>query len=324
MILLSKEIRIAMSYVTKKYRKKVKVDGTKEKKEIDFWALRGISFEAMAGEAIGLIGTGGSGKSVLTRIIAGSSFPTTGEVIVNGKPAVIGSKAELNMRLTGRENIQTKCLQLGMSNKKVKTIMNSIIAFSDLENHVDRSVKTYSGRMKSKLSLAIALHQDVDIFLIDEVLPTSDKAFNQRYVDRLLDFKAQGKTILLISNSLRFMKRVCSKAVWLDTGEIKQFEEVSKVIENYQKYTTEHQELSKKERQDYHNKKKNERSIFSIDNYYEQTLSELTSSHQSFDAVKIKGLFYPIVKSSKMTLFSKLLIVIIVLGWLFIAVNYVL
>lgn len=327
MIFLSKEINISASYVTKKYVRKVKKDDrnkaeSKDKREIS-WALRGISFKIAAGEAIGLVGENGSGRSTLCKIIASVSPPTTGEIEVNGKVSVIKANIGLNRKLTGRENIKLKSLQLGTPNHKIQTITDEIISFSGLEDAIDKPAKVYSNRTKSKLSLAIALHQEQDIILIDEALPTSDRNFNQRCVEKLAELKTQGKIIILVSNSLRTVKKLCDKAMWIHNGEIKRMGKVLDVIESYNAFVDEHKSFSKQELRDYKTHLREEKASFDIDEYYEQTVANLTNSHQPFDSNRIRNIFYPIKKSTKMGLLSKAVIFLMIIGWLWIAVHYV-
>ena len=326
---MSTEVKVSASYVTKKYEiHKKKSDKTraafrKKKKGVDFWALRGISFEVMSGEAIGLIGTNGSGKSTLANIIAGSSVPTTGEIIINGKTSIIAIGAGLNGKLTGRENIRLKCLLSGMTNKEINDVMDEIIAFSDLDDFVDQPIKNYSSGMKSRLGFAISVHNDPDILIIDEALSVGDKTFNQRCVEKIYDFKAQGKTIFFVSHSLGAVKKLCDKAIWMHDGEMKIFGSTEEVIEAYSEHVAWYKKLPRKEQRLYKKSQKRERKILDMDNYYEDTIAGLETSYSDFDPVKIKNMFYPAKSSTEMELSSKLLIATIIIAFLTIVAEYV-
>jgi len=326
---VSTEIKVSASYVTKKYEiHKKKSDKTraafkKKKKGDDFWALRGVTFEVMAGEAIGLIGTNGSGKSTLSNIIAGSSVPTTGEIIINGKTSIIAIGAGLNGKLTGRENIRLKCLLSGMSNKEINDIMDEIIAFSDLDDFVDQPIKNYSSGMKSRLGFAISVHNNPDILIIDEALSVGDKTFNQRCVEKIYDFKAQGKTIFFVSHSLGAVNRLCDKAIWMHDGEMKKFGLTEEVIEAYQEHVAWYKSLTRKAQRSYKREQKKERKTLDMDNYYQETIEQLEFSDSDFDPIKIKNMFYPAKSSNKMELSSKLLIAVIIIAFITIAAEYV-
>ena len=329
-IFLSKEIKVSASYVTKKYEMhKKKSDKTQatlkknKKKNADFWAIRGVSFEVMAGEAIGLIGTNGSGKSTLSNIIAGATSPTTGEIMINGKTSIIAIGAGLNKQLTGRENIRLKCLLAGMSNKEINSVMDDIIAFSDLDDFIDQPIKNYSSGMKSRLGFSISVHNNPDILIIDEALSVGDKTFNQRCVDKIYDFKAQGKTIFFVSHSLSAIKNLCDRVIWMHDGEMKQFGPTEEVITAYQEYVEWYKKLPKKEQLSYNIKQKKERSHFDIDHYYQQIISQLEFSHSDIELDQIKNMFDSARLSNKMELSSKLLIASIIVGLLMIVLNHV-
>lgn len=220
----------------------------------DFYALNGINFEADKGDVVGFIGINGSGKSTLSNIIAGIVPETGGDVMVNGQTALIAVAAGLNDELTGRDNIELKCLMLGFSKDEIKEIEPGIIELSELENFIDQPVKSYSSGMKSRLGFAISVHIDPDIIIIDEALSVGDKAFAEKSLNRMTEFKEEGKTIIFVSHSIRQVKDFCDKILWLEFGRVKAFGEVKDIIPLYEAFLSKWQTMSKEERETYRNK----------------------------------------------------------------------
>lgn len=214
----------------------------------DFFALNGVNFEADRGDVIGFIGINGSGKSTLSNIIAGIVPETSGEVQVNGQPALIAVAAGLNDDLTGRDNIELKCLMLGFSKDEIKELEPEIIEFAELENFIDQPVKSYSSGMKSRLGFAISVKVDPDILIIDEALSVGDKAFADKSLKKMLEFKDQGKTMIFVSHSIGQMKTFCDKILWLEFGRVKAFGEVKDVLPLYEAFLLKWQNMQKDER----------------------------------------------------------------------------
>ena len=220
----------------------------------DFFALNGVNFEADRGDVVGFIGINGSGKSTLSNIIAGIVPETSGEVQVNGQPALIAVAAGLNDDLTGRDNIELKCLMLGFSKDEIKALEPEIIEFAELENFIDQPVKSYSSGMKSRLGFAISVKVDPDILIIDEALSVGDKAFADKSLKKMLEFKDQGKTMIFVSHSIGQMKSFCDKILWLEFGRVKAFGEVKDVLPLYEAFLLKWQNMQKDERDLYRTK----------------------------------------------------------------------
>ncbi|MFC3420056.1 teichoic acids export ABC transporter ATP-binding subunit TagH [Salinicoccus hispanicus] len=216
-----------------------------------FHALNGVDFEADKGDVVGFIGINGSGKSTLSNIIAGIVPESGGEVHVNGQTALIAVASGLNDELTGRDNIELKCLMLGFSKNEIKALEPDIIAFSELENFIDQPVKSYSSGMKSRLGFAISVNVDPDILIIDEALSVGDKAFAEKSLKKMLEFKEQGKTMVFVSHSISQMKSFCDKILWLEFGRVKAFGEVRDILPLYESFLLKWQAMSKEERDDY-------------------------------------------------------------------------
>lgn len=248
------EKSIIVENVTKKYKL---YNGTKERildlispKNYgeDFYALTNVSFEAEKGDAIGFIGVNGSGKSTLSNIIAGIVPETYGRVIVNGEASLIAVAAGLNRNLTGRDNIELKCLMLGFSRREIKELEPAIIEFSELEQFIDQPVKSYSSGMRSRLGFAISVNVNPDIVIIDEALSVGDRAFAEKSLDKMKEFKEREKTMIFVSHSLRQMNQFCEKILWLEYGMVKEFGPVDEVIPKYRRFLSKWKKMSKKER----------------------------------------------------------------------------
>lgn len=217
----------------------------------DFYALRNVDFEAEQGEVIGFVGINGSGKSTLSNIIAGIVPETNGEIKVNGQAALIAVAAGLKNDLTGRDNIELKLLMLGFNKDEIKALEPSIIEFAELEKFIDQPVKSYSSGMKSRLGFAISVNVDPDVLLIDEALSVGDKAFAKKSLDKMYQFKDEGKTMVFVSHSLGQMKQFCEKILWLEYGEVKDFGPVDEILPNYEYFLKQWQKMNKKERKAY-------------------------------------------------------------------------
>ncbi|VEF49617.1 ABC transporter-like protein [Bacillus freudenreichii] len=217
----------------------------------DFYALAGVSFEAEKGDVIGFVGMNGSGKSTLSNIIAGIVPETSGSVEVNGQAALIAVSAGLKGDLSGRDNIELKLLMLGFSKDEIKLLEPEIIDFSELGKFIDQPVKSYSSGMKSRLGFAISVNVDPDILIIDEALSVGDKAFAEKSLDKMKEFKSQGKTMIFVSHSIGQMKRFCDKILWLEYGMVKDFGPVDEILPEYEKFLNEFKKLPGKEKEKY-------------------------------------------------------------------------
>ncbi|WP_221566995.1 teichoic acids export ABC transporter ATP-binding subunit TagH [Alkalihalobacillus sp. TS-13] len=217
----------------------------------DFYALNHVDFEAVKGDVVGFVGINGSGKSTLSNIIAGIVPETTGSVTLNGQAALIAVASGLKGDLTGRENIELKCLMLGFSKKEIQKMEEDIIEFAELEKFIDQPVKSYSSGMKSRLGFAISVNIDPDILIIDEALSVGDKAFAEKSLEKMKEFKAKGKTMIFVSHSIGQMKKFCEKILWLEFGTVKEFGPVDEVLPKYEEFLKKYKKMSKKEKKKY-------------------------------------------------------------------------
>lgn len=221
----------------------------------DFYALTNVNFEAEKGDIIGFVGINGSGKSTLSNIIAGILPETNGTVTLNGEVALIAVSSGLKNELTGRENIELKLLMLGFNKKEIKNLEPEIIEFSELENFIDQPVKSYSSGMKSRLGFAISVNINPDILIIDEALSVGDKAFAEKSLEKMKEFKNRGKTMIFVSHSIGQMKKFCEKILWLEYGSVKAYGNTDEIIPEYEQFLKKWKKMSSSQRRQYRRKK---------------------------------------------------------------------
>lgn len=198
------------------------------------WALRDIDLRVPQGQTCALIGMNGSGKSTLLGLISGIIAPTAGEVRTEGKiSSILELGSGFQAELTGKQNIYLNAGILGLSRNDIKRKIENIIEFSDLGNHIDKPVKTFSTGMMLRLGFAIAVHVDFDILLIDEVLSVGDLLFKRKCFSKMRQFKAAGKTILLSSHNLADVAAFCDRLLLLEEGRIAMDGPVETVLKQY-------------------------------------------------------------------------------------------
>lgn len=183
-------------------------------------AVQGVSLTAWPGEVVGVIGPNGSGKSTLLASIAGLLPATDGAVYARSQPALLGVGAVLQPMLSGRRNILLGCLALGMSRAQAKEQESEIIDFSGLANFIDLPMRTYSSGMRARLQFSIATAVAPEIILIDEALAVGDRDFKKRSADRLEQLRSAAGTVFLVSHSLREVRNLSTRVLWLEDGQI--------------------------------------------------------------------------------------------------------
>lgn len=185
------------------------------------WVLNGISFNVKPGEAIGLIGHNGCGKSTTLKLLTKIIYPDSGSVTMRGRvSSLIELGAGFHPDMTGRENIYTNAAIFGLSKKEIEERMDDIIRFSELEEFLDNPVRTYSSGMYMRLAFSIAINVDADILLIDEILAVGDVNFQAKCFNRLREIKASGTTIVIVSHSLSQIEQICDRSIWIQDGLI--------------------------------------------------------------------------------------------------------
>jgi ABC-type polysaccharide/polyol phosphate transport system ATPase subunit len=184
-------------------------------------ALDGVSFEAAAGESLGIIGANGSGKSTLLKLLAGIVRPTRGTVSVSGRlAALLELGAGFHPEISGRENVEIAGLLLGLSRREIARRFAEIVRFAGIEDFLDEPVKTYSSGMAVRLGFSIAAHSEPDVLLVDEVLAVGDEAFAHRALERFAELERDGRTLVFVSHDLPLIAERCRRVIWLDRGRI--------------------------------------------------------------------------------------------------------
>jgi ABC-type polysaccharide/polyol phosphate transport system ATPase subunit len=202
----------------------------------EFWALRDLTLTIYEGETVGLIGRNGSGKSTISRIICGSLQPDDGTVTVNGKVQLLALGIGFRPAMTGRENVIISGSILGLSRKVIKEKMDEIEDFAELGDFFDEPVRTYSSGMRSRLGFAVSTVVNPDIIILDEVMSTGDAAFRKKANERMKDMRERIKTVIVVSHNPDQLRELCSRAVWLDQGQLVLDGKVDDVLAAYKQF----------------------------------------------------------------------------------------
>lgn len=197
------------------------VNPTRGKHE-NVMVLKGISFQIYRGEAVGIIGKNGCGKSTTLKLLTRILYPTEGTIHIKGRvSSLIELGAGFHPDMTGRENIYTNASIFGLTRREVDQRVSDIIRFSELEEYIDQPVRTYSSGMYMRLAFAVAINVDADVLLIDEILAVGDSAFQKKCFEKLKEIKAEGTTIVIVSHSMEHMYKFCDRLIWIEAGLIK-------------------------------------------------------------------------------------------------------
>lgn len=203
-------------------------------KKDPFWALKDVSFDIKEGEVVGIIGHNGAGKSTLCKVLTNILKPDKGNLVMNGETSsLVGYGTGFNAQLTGRDNIFLNAMLLGIPKERVQEKYDEIVEFSGLGKAIDRPVKKYSSGMKSRLGFSIAAILKPDIFIIDEALSTGDMAFQQKASERIQDMMEYAKCVIIVSHSMNFVKKVCTRAIWMEQGQVVFDGDAEEAVEKY-------------------------------------------------------------------------------------------
>lgn len=200
----------------------------------DFWALKDVSFSVNRGEAFGIVGGNGAGKSTILKLLTGIMRPTQGTIDVRGRiSALIEVSAGFHQDLTGRENIYLNGAILGMSRQEIRRRFDAIVDFSGLEEFIDTPVKRYSSGMFARLGFSVAAYVDPDVLLVDEVLSVGDYLFQQKCLDRMQSVICSGATVIFVSHNLREVARLCRRSLLLERGQVQMIGPTQEVLNSY-------------------------------------------------------------------------------------------
>lgn len=212
----------------------------KNKKKEILWALRETSFNVSEGETVALIGNNGAGKSTLLKILSRIIKPTSGEATLRGRT---GSLLEVgtgfHRELTGRENIFLNGAVLGMKRTEISKKFDEIVEFSELEKFLETPLKFYSTGMYMRLAFAVAAHLEPEILIVDEVLAVGDLAFQRKCLTKMREVSEHGRTVIFVSHNMQAVTRLCSRAIWLENGVIREDAAAKDVVSNYLNSQTE-------------------------------------------------------------------------------------
>lgn len=184
--------------------------------------LNNVSFEVKRGEAVGIIGENGCGKSTMLKMLSKIMFPDQGTITMDGRvSALIELGAGFHPDMSGRENIYINAAIFGLTRKEIEDRMQTIIDFSELGKYIDNPVRTYSSGMYMRLAFSVAINVDADILLVDEILAVGDAAFQAKCFNKMQEIKANGTTIVIVSHSLEQVEQICDRSIWICDGAIR-------------------------------------------------------------------------------------------------------
>ena len=236
------EPALRVEHVTKTFRLhtekhnslKALIAGGRRNKFDEFTALNDVTFDVQEGEVFGVIGHNGSGKSTLLKCMAGILQPNAGRVSVSKRmSALLELGAGFHPELSGRENVYLNAAILGMSRRDIAARFDEIVEFSGLEAFIDSPVKTYSTGMYVRLAFAVAINVDPQLLIIDEILAVGDVTFQQKCMEKFVDFRNEGRTIVLVTHAMASVKDMCDRAIWLTHGVITGEGDPAELVEAY-------------------------------------------------------------------------------------------
>ena len=199
-----------------------------------FTALNDVSFKLQAGESMGLIGANGAGKSTILNLATGLTRPDSGTVQVNGEvAALLELGAGFHPDLTGAENVRINAALMGFSRRETARKFEEIVEFSGVREFIHEPLRTYSSGMSMRLAFSVAIASEPDILVIDEVLGVGDEEFGRKSLEKIHEFQAAGKTILLASHSAEMIRTFCHRALWLEHGRVVAVGDSGEVMDAY-------------------------------------------------------------------------------------------
>ncbi|MFO1076101.1 MAG: polysaccharide ABC transporter ATP-binding protein [Planctomycetota bacterium] len=202
-------------------------------------ALRDVSFTVEPGECMGVVGTNGAGKSTLLKVLSGTTFPTSGSYTVRGRvTSLLELGAGFHQSFSGRENIFMNAAMMGFSRAEAKRKVDEIVEFSELGEFIHAPVRTYSSGMAARLGFSVAIATEPDMLIIDEILAVGDMNFRRKCVEKIWNFKKQGKSMFFCSHSLYDVRQICERAIWMRDGRVELLADSVVVTNEYATYET--------------------------------------------------------------------------------------
>jgi len=208
--------------------------GFRSRRSVEVHAVKDVSFDVHTGEAVGVVGSNGSGKSTLLRAIAGVQSLSSGSIKARGSVGLLGVGAALKPSLSGYRNIVLGGLALGMSPDEVDSLVPGVTEFSGLGDAIYRPMKTYSSGMRARLAFSISTLRVPDVLLIDEALAVGDKEFRAKSLARLDEIRAEAGTILMVTHNLGEIRTSCTRAIWIEGGQLIADGDVETVLDQYE------------------------------------------------------------------------------------------
>lgn len=200
-----------------------------------FWALKDVSFEVEKGDVLGIIGHNGAGKSTLLKVISGIMKPTKGSVAKCGNVVpMLELGSGFDFELTGRENIYLNGAILGYSEEFLNSRFQQIVNFSELGGFIEAPLRTYSSGMLARLAFSVACVVEPEILIVDEILSVGDADFQEKSRARMMELMAGGTTVFFVSHSLKQIREMCNKVLWLEHGEVQEFGRAGDVCDRYE------------------------------------------------------------------------------------------
>ena len=204
-------------------------------KSEDFWALTDVSFDVEKGDVIGIIGHNGAGKSTLLKVISGIMKPTKGTIEAHRNIVpMLELGSGFDMELSGRENIYLNGAILGYSEEFLNEKYDEIVAFSELGNFIEAPLRTYSSGMLARLAFSVACIVEPEILIVDEILSVGDADFQEKSRARMMDLMTGGTTVFFVSHSLKQIRQMCNKVVWLEHGKIQAIGKTGEICDKYE------------------------------------------------------------------------------------------
>ncbi|MBR3058177.1 MAG: ABC transporter ATP-binding protein [Clostridiales bacterium] len=224
-------------YRDKGYSLKEKVLFWKRNRYEERWVLRGVNLSVRQGEAVGLLGVNGCGKSTFLKLLSRIMSPNEGQITIDGRVScLIELGAGFHPDLSGRENIYTNAAIFGLTKKEIDARLQDIIKFSELGDYIDNPVRTYSSGMYMRLAFSVAINVDADILLIDEIMAVGDANFQEKCFKKLRQLKRDGMTIVIVSHDINTIESFCDKGIWISEGKCASEGDIKKVVKDYRNF----------------------------------------------------------------------------------------